>query len=159
MNHLKSSIVLLSTLLVFAGSVQADTDAEPGQEKPALTEQWKETTEALGAYTAEQRDKAVKAGRKTLDAMDARLEKMETWTKENWHAMSEEARQKRTKTLKAMRRQRNEVAEWYGAMKHSSSDTWDGVKQGFIKSYEKLQEAYGKAAESFRSEEQKNGQE
>lgn len=159
MNHLKSSAVLLSILLVAAGPGQADSDAGPGQEKPALTEQWKENMEALGSYTAEQRDKAVNTGRTTLEAMDEQLEKMEAWTKENWDSMSDEARQKRTETLKAMRKQRNKVAEWYGAMKHSSSDAWDAVKKGFINSYDKLQEAYGKAVESFQSEDQEIGSE
>lgn len=147
-----SNIVrMLSLILVVAGPVQAATDTESGEDEPGAGIQWNETMETLKSYTVEQRDKALKAGRRTLDAMDQRIEKMEAWTKENWSSLSEEAREKRTETLNAMRRQRNEAAEWYGAMKHGSSEGWDRVKQGFITSYDKLQKAYGDAVDWFQS--------
>lgn len=151
MNILKTTVALLSLVLLAAGPVQAATDAESEEKRSSMKNQWNETMETLGSYSAEQRDKALKAGRKTLDAMDERIEKMEAWTKENWSALSEETREKRSAALSAMRRQRNEVAEWYGAMKHGSAEAWDRVKQGFITSYDKLHNAYGDAVDSFQS--------
>lgn len=155
MRHLKQAACLLSVLFVAAGAVQAGSDSEAGQQdKSSMKKEWSQTMDKLGSYTAEQRDKALKAGRRTLDAMDRRLEKMEAWTKENWDSMSEEAREKRTAMLESMREQRNEVAEWYGGMKHSSSEAWDSAKQGFIDSYDDLQKAYGEAVDSFQSDDE-----
>jgi hypothetical protein len=153
MNHSLRIPGLLCALLVAAAPVQAETSGESEQSQQSMEQRWNETMESLRSYSAEQRDKAVEAGRKTLDAMDERLESMESWTQKHWDSMSEEAREQRTRMLNAMRRQRNEAAEWYGGMKHSSAEAWGSVKQGFIKSYDKLQRAYGDAVESFQSEE------
>lgn len=153
MNFLKHIVFLFSTVCMAAGPVQAAGDSESEQPNRSMEKQWNETLETLKSSTAEQRDKALKAGRKTLDAMDERIEKMEAWTKKNWESLSEGAREKRSAMLSSMRKQRNEVAEWYGGMKHSSSEAWDNAKQGFIKSYDKLQKAYGSAVDSFQSDE------
>lgn len=147
-------ICILSLAFIAALPAQAASgdDAEQAQSSmEKMKKQWTETMDALGSYTAAQRDKALKAGRETLDAMDKRIEKMEAWTQQHWDSLSEDARQKRTEMLGEMRQKRNEVAEWYGGMKHSSSEAWDSVKQGFIKSYGELQKAYGEAAQSFQS--------
>ena len=154
MTFLKQAGWLLTVLFLAAGPLQAATADESEQQGGTMAEQWNETMDALGSYTAEQRDKALKTGKKTLDAMDNRLAKLEAWTKEHWDSMSEEAREERTKMLDAMRKQRNEVAEWYGGMKHSSGQAWDSVKQGFIESYDELQQSYGDAVDSFRSDDE-----
>ena len=52
-------------------------------------------------------------------------------------------------TLDALRRQRNELAEWYGGLKHSSAESWEQVKAGFVKSYEVLRESFAKARKEF----------
>ena len=151
MKHL-THILLLTSLLVMAGPAHAGSDEAGSRE--SMSRQWHETMTALEAYSAEQRDKALEAGRKTLEAMDRRLDKMETWTQTHWDALSAQARQERKEMLTALRRQRNEVAEWYGGMKHSSADAWGDVRQGFIESYDKLQNAYSDAVESLQSDEQ-----
>ncbi|HSH43233.1 MAG TPA: hypothetical protein VK973_14010 [Arenicellales bacterium] len=153
MNHSRRIAALLCVLLVAAAPAQAGTDQEAGQPKPSKEQKWSQTMETLRSYSAEQRDEAVETGRKTLEAMDARLERMESWTQRHWDSMSDEAREQRTRMLNTMRRHRNEAAEWYGGMKHSSAEAWDRVKQGFIRSYDKLQQAYGDAVESFHSDE------
>jgi len=153
---LNRTACMLTILFVAAAPAQAGSGSESEQQRTSMEKQWNETMDSLSSYTAEQRDKALKAGRKTLDAMDERLEKMAAWTQENWDSMSEEARGKRTETLNAMREQRKEVAEWYGGMKHSSSEAWDSVKRGFIKSYDELQTAYGDAVDSFQSNDEES---
>lgn len=152
MTYLKYTLCLISACFIAAGPAQADTGSESEQPQKSMEKQWNKTMEELGSYTAEQRDKALKAGRKTLDAMDERIEKMEAWTQKHWDSMSAEAREQRTELLNNMREQRQEAAEWYGGMKHSSSEAWGSVKQGFIDSYSKLQDAYSNAAASFQSD-------
>jgi len=51
--------------------------------------------------------------------------------------------------LKSLRKKRNELAEWYGGMQHSSAKAWEHVKRGFLKSYEALSKAYEKAVKEF----------
>lgn len=135
-------IIVLAAGPAFAGA-GTGTDRQGSLEK-----QWSETVTALKSYTAQQRDKALEAGKKTLDAMDQRMDELEAWTHEHWNSLSKESRKKNLELLAEMRRQRNKVAQWYGGMKHSSAGAWNGVKQGFIKSYNKLQTLYHRAARS-----------
>jgi len=41
------------------------------------------------------------------------------------------------------------AAEWYGGLKHSSAESWEQVKTGFVKSYEVLKESFAKARKGF----------
>jgi len=162
MTTLRYALCLLTALFIAAGPAGAagedDASAQSQESFETLKQKWNETMDALGSYTAEQREQALKSGRETLDAMDERLEMMETWTKQHWDTMSEETRDERTAMLKEMREQRNNVAEWFGGMKHSSADAWDSAKQGFIKSYGELQKAYGNAVDAFQSDDQSEDQ-
>ena len=63
--------------------------------------------------------------------------------------MGQAAREEALSTLKALRKKRNDLAEWYGGMQHSSAKAWDHVKEGFLDSYKALSEAYGKAVKEF----------
>lgn len=163
MSHLRVILPALTACLFAAGPLHADTgsgsDQENGQEQAmepekSMEKQWNETMDALGKFSAEQRDQALQSGRESLDVMDQRIERMQAWTSKHWESLSEEAREKKTQTLNAMREQRQNVAEWYGGMKHSSAETWDSVKEGFIQSYDKLQGYYRNAMESFGSDEE-----
>jgi len=51
--------------------------------------------------------------------------------------------------LKALRKQRTEIAEWYGGLKHSSIGAWDEIKKGFANSYTELEKSLEKAREKF----------
>jgi hypothetical protein len=86
-----------------------------------------------------------------LDDMDARIDWLETRADENWHRMDQAARQKERESLKELRRLRNQVAEWYGGMKYSSSKTWDHTKKGFSDSYDTLRAAWDKAEKEWDS--------
>ena len=33
-------------------------------------------------------------------------------------------------------KKRQDVAEWYGALTHSSSDAWSDIKKGFVDAYD-----------------------
>jgi hypothetical protein len=63
--------------------------------------------------------------------------------------MDQSAREKAMATLSTLRKQRNEVAEWYGGLKHSASNAWEDVKKGFLKSYQELQDTFDKAHSEF----------
>jgi len=105
--------------------------------------------QAIKNYTVAQRDEAIKQAKAALDDLDARIGRMERKLESDWDRMDDAARKKARATLNALRRQRNEAAEWYGGLKHSSAESWEQVKAGFVKSYEALKESFAKAAKAF----------
>ncbi len=104
-----------------------------------------ETGQAIKNYTVAQRDEAVKKAKAALDDVDARIRRMERKLDNDWDKMDQAARKKARATLDALRRERNQVAEWYGGLKHGSAESWEQVKTGFVKSYEALKESFAKA--------------
>ena len=104
-----------------------------------------ETGQAIKNYTVAQRDEAIKKAKAALDDLDVRIGRLERKLDNEWDKMDQAARKKARATLNALRRQRNEAAEWYGGLKHSSAESWEQVKAGFVKSYEVLKESFAKA--------------
>jgi hypothetical protein len=96
-----------------------------------------------------QRDEATKSAKAALDDMDAGIRRLERKLEREWDQMDAAARKKARATLDALRRERNELAEWYGGLKYSSAEAWDEVKSGFAKSYDDLKGAFGKARKAF----------
>jgi chromosome segregation ATPase len=109
----------------------------------------KDVSKTIKGYTVTQRDEAVKSAKAALDELDASIRRLERKLESDWDKMDEAARRKARAALDALRKQRNEVAEWYGGLKHSSAEAWDEVKNGFSKSYDALTGAFGKARKAF----------
>ena len=104
---------------------------------------------AIGSYTIAQRDQAIKSAQAALADVDARMRRMERKIDAGWDKMDAAARRKARATLSALHKERDEVAEWYGGLKHSSAEAWDEVKGGFVKSYEGLKQSFAKAAKEY----------
>ena len=77
---------------------------------------------------------------------------MENRIEKEWDQMDQAARLKARSTSASLRKQRNELAEWYGGLKYSSAEAWGQVKNGFLKSYEALSKAFGKAESGLNPE-------
>jgi hypothetical protein len=118
-------------------------------EAPADKTTAKDVAKTIKGYTVTQRDEAVKSAKAALDELDASIQRLERKIASDWDKMDEAARRKARATLDALHRQRNELAEWYGGLKHSSAEAWDEVKNGFSKSYDALRGAFGKARKAF----------
>ena len=108
-----------------------------------------ETGQSIKNYTVAQRDEAIKNAKAALDDADRRIDRMERKLDSEWERMDQAARKRARATLDALRRERNEAAEWYGGLKHSSAESWEQVKTGFVKSYEVLKESFAKARKGF----------
>ena len=65
--------------------------------------------------------------------------------------MSQAFKEKAIETMKALRKKRNALSEWYGGLKHSSAKAWDQVKNGFLMGYESLTASFDKAQKEFES--------
>lgn len=109
----------------------------------------KDLIQALKNYTASQKEEAIKKTKTALNNLDQRIDALEARVDKNWDKMNKATREKARASLRAMRRQRTEVAEWYGSLKSSSTDAWDQMKKGFTDAYATLNEAWNKAEKEF----------
>ena len=145
----------LRTLMFSACTVAAQVvlsplamPAEPPSPKVTAKELSKKTdgaARALGQYTIQQRDEAVKSAKAALDEIDSRMRSLDRKVDREWDQMDQAARQKARTAQAALRRERDEAAEWYGGLKHASAESWEEVKTGFVKSYEKLTASVARA--------------
>lgn len=130
----------------FSFAAPTETDKATTQD---LKEKVTDTVRTFKKYSIEQRKEAVKKAKDVLGDLDAQIERLESELNKKWDQMDQAARKKTMDALTAVRKQRNAVAEWYGALKHSSSKAWEEVKQGFVKSYQDLRDAFKKAQRGF----------
>lgn len=153
---MKSYKTACATLIVafigFFSVMPAFSADSPSGEKVAKKEvgqEVKEAVEAIKAYSADQKDEAVKKGKAVLDNLDGRIEQMESKIKKEWDQMGESARKTAKTSLEAIQKQRDEVAKWVGSMKQSSAGAWEEVKKGFVESYQTFHDSFDKAADKF----------
>ena len=141
------SVRALALGALLAGSPLSSAAEAPGNKATAkdIAREADETGQAIKNYTVAQRDEAVKKAKAALDDLDGRVGRMERKLDGEWDRMDQAARRKARATLNALRRERNEVAEWYGGLKHGSAESWEQVKAGFLKSYQALKESFAKA--------------
>jgi len=128
--------------------------AQKSSDETSIEEVKQETQEllqTLGAYTVDQRDEAIRKSKKALDAIDKRLDRLEARVDKDWDKMDKTARKKARDSLKALRKQRNKVAEWYGSLKNSTGNAWGHMKKGFLDAYEALNSAWEKSENEFTS--------
>jgi len=133
--------------LSYAQTENANTSIE------AVKKETQDLLQIIGSYTADKRDVVVQKAKENLDTLDIHIDELEARIDKNWGKMSKDARKKARENLKALRKQRNQVAEWYGSMKSSSADAWDHMKQGFSNAYKALEDAWKKSEKEFRPKE------
>jgi hypothetical protein len=112
----------------------------------------KETQDLLktiGSYSVDKRDEAVQKAKEGLNKLDKRIDVLEARIDKNWGKMNETARKEVRENLRTLRKQRNQVAEWYGSMETSSAGAWDHMKKGFSDAYKVLEDARRKAEKEF----------
>jgi paraquat-inducible protein B len=142
------ALALSAVLTVSPLSFAAETSGSKTTAKD-VSRKVDETGQAIKEYTVAQRDEAIKTAKAALDDLDVRIRRMERKLDSEWDRMDQAARKKAREDLNALRRKRNEAAEWYGGLKHSSAESWEQVKAGFVKSYEALKASLTKAGKAF----------
>jgi hypothetical protein len=146
-------IFMLMTIFgVTSISYAKSSSTESSSEKTSIQDVQRETQEflqALGNYTANQRDEAIRETKIALDSLDQQIDVLEMRIDNNWEQMNKAAREQARSSLKALREQRIQVAEWYGSLKSSSTDAWEHTKQGFSEAYNALYESWKKSQQEF----------
>ncbi|HUL92520.1 MAG TPA: hypothetical protein VLV56_09245 [Burkholderiales bacterium] len=143
---LRNLVLALTLATVTQVSLADDTGKTTAKDVSRKVE---DTGKTIGSYTIAQRDQAIKSAQAELAELDARLRRMERKLDSEWDRMDAVARKKSRDTLNELHRERDEVAEWYGGLKHSSAESWEEVKTGFAKSYLTLKESFVKAGRAF----------
>ena len=149
-----TSVKYLLILLVLAflpgvqPSLASHHEADPTTSKD-VKQKVAETYETLKDYSVEQRDQAMSTAKESLREIDAQINQTEHKLDEGWDRMTVQAREKTRETLEILQKQRNDLAEWYGGMQHSSADAWDMVKKGFADSYDRLKQSLKAAGQEF----------
>jgi len=108
-----------------------------------------ELANVLKDFSADKRDDALTETAVALNALDAEIDKLEWHASREVEGISMEVREKRVQLLKKLRKKRNQVAEWNGAMKHSTNEAWKDIKSGFIESYGALVNGFVEAKKEF----------
>lgn len=134
--------------IFFTPVVQAKSGSD-GVTAKDVEKEVQELASTLEGYTSTQREEAIEAADKAVKKLDRRIEKLESRVDKNWDEMAEQARQEVRDDLKALRQQRNELAEKYGSFKTSSAEAWEHMKNGFSEAYQSVSEAWQKVEAEY----------
>jgi ElaB/YqjD/DUF883 family membrane-anchored ribosome-binding protein len=143
-----------SRVLVAAATLAVATGPAPAQEEDALTtaqevrSEISEAMEAVGDYSAQERDEALTRAEAALDRLDAEIARREQALREEWSEMSADAREAARARLENLREARNELGERYGALQAGTSDAWDELTAGFSGAWEAFSDAWTSADEA-----------
>lgn len=145
------AVLIVASIGIFTAMPAFSADRPSGERvsKKEVGQEVKEAVEAIKAYSADQKDEAVKKGKAVLDNLDVRIEQMESKIKKEWDQMGDSARNTAKTSLEGIKRQREKVAEWYGSLKQSSAGAWENTKKGFLESYQAVHESFDKVADKF----------
>jgi len=143
-------IAVVSVVFIFqADALFASQTSNDKTTKKEVKQEVADAAEAIKEYTVDQRDQALKKVKSILNDLDKRIDKLENKIDNKKEQMTSATRQKIKGTLKNLREQRNEVAEWYGGLKHSSADAWEEMKKGFSNAFSSFVDAWNKAVKEF----------
>lgn len=147
----KCAMILIGILgvtpLCYAQTENANTSIQE------VKKETQDLLKTIGLYTADKRDEAVQNAKDGLNKLDERIDALEARIDKDWDKMNAAARKQARENLKAIRKQRNQVAEWYGSMKTSSANAWGHMKKGFSDAYKVLTDAWEKSEKEFRPKE------
>ncbi|MGB3212502.1 MAG: hypothetical protein WBB19_17510 [Desulforhopalus sp.] len=143
-NFYISFYAVLSLLFIFTTYSQASGEN--------TKEEIQEAAAAIGDYTVEQKDAAVAKAKELMEKLDTKITVWEGQLEENWSDLKQSSRENYQQSLRELRKQRNDLSEWYGSMKYSSKEAWNEVKQGFSNAYDSLADAYSDTEENMNKE-------
>jgi TolA-binding protein len=137
--------ILAAALLAGAAGPAASQQGDPFTTRQEVREEIDQAMEAVGAYSAQERDQALARARSALDRLDAEIERREHALREDWSEMSEQAREAARARLAELREARNRLGERYGALQAGTADAWDELTEGFAGAWDAFSEAWDAA--------------
>lgn len=141
------AVLVFSPVSILCADEQTHHDGH--KEMAEVSKDVDDTLLAIKNYSIDKKDEVMAKAGDILDKMDAKIDKLEKQSSEQWQDMSEVSREKTRQALHELRKKRNDIAEWYGGMKHGSTEAWGEMKKGFVESYHSLQQAFDNASKKF----------
>lgn len=153
MTRMKLMLPVL-TALVFAVLAAPTYGAQTSDETTSkeVNQEVSEAIDAIKSYTIEQRDDVLRESRTIMRDLDSRIEAQEERLRQQWHQMDESAREQARAIRSSLKQKRNELAEWYGGLQHSSERAWEDIKLGFSNAFSNLEAAWEDAEREFSKE-------
>ena len=139
--------VALVSVAVLAIPVAAR--AQDSGEAASLNEvqaEFAQAFEAVGDYTAAERDEALETIDATLDRLDRRIARLEDRVREDWSEMSGAARDNASAALDDLRQRRNRLSQAYGALSQGAGTAWDDLVAGVQSGWADVERAWDEAA-------------
>lgn len=107
-------------------------------------ERTKASIEDFKNYTIDKKDQAVEKAKDLMVDLDKKIKNLDDSISDKKNDMSDAIRESKRKTLVTLRKQRQDVQNWYDKFKDSTKDAWEEVKNGFVKAYDAFQDTYSK---------------
>ena len=160
MRILNLKLFITFLLVSFAGGIPAAAQDSSKVEETTFAEVRKEARElasTLKRYGADQREESVDTATKALFELDNRILDLQLRIDNRWDEMNQAARDEARESLRALQRQRIELAEWYGGLKSDSGDAWKDIRQGFSQAFGEINEGWEKALREFSDKAENSG--
>lgn len=148
-SHISRSVILIIVLMAGFTPLSYAEKSEDRISVEGVKQETEEFIEALKGYTAKQRDQAIEKTKDAINTLDKRIDSLENRVDKNWDKMDKAVRENARASLRELRKQRNQLAQWYGSMKTSSADAWEQMKKGFSEAYRSLSDSWEKAVKEF----------
>lgn len=143
-------VILILAFSVVPPAAHAGASEKEASQTDIQTEA-RELIDALKSYTVQQKDEVVDKTSAALEKLDRRIEDLEDRMAGEWDGMTQAGRENARETLKSLRRQRVELAEWYGSLKSDTGNAWQKIKKGFSDAYSSLSSGIKEAQEEYKT--------
>jgi peptidoglycan hydrolase CwlO-like protein len=128
-------IIFSLPLPVIGQSVTESTHTE-------MQEAW----QAFKAYLIDQKHEAIAHGKELLQKADTRIEELESEAAK----ASGDTKTRYQQEIKNLKEKRANAAKKLDELEDASADAWDSTKEGFVKAYRALYDAWHEAVEKFK---------
>lgn len=144
---MKKTIAVMTLFMIVTLCFMPLSYTQASNDKTTIQDVKQEAQELIAkikGYTADQRDEATNQTEQALKKLDDRIDALETDIYNSWDKMDKNAREEAQTGLKELRKQRIELAEWYGSLKNSSVSVWEQMKKGFSDAYQAIIDTWAK---------------
>lgn len=144
---MKKTIAVMTLFMIVTLCFMPLSYTQASNDKTTIQDVKQEAQELITkikGYTADQRDEATNQTEQALKKLDDRIDALETDIYNSWDKMDKNAREEAQTGLKELRKQRIELAEWYGSLKNSSVSVWEQMKKGFSDAYQAIIDTWAK---------------
>ena len=144
---MKKTIAVMTLIMIVTLCFMPLSYTQASNDRTTIQDVKQEAQELIAkikGYTADQRDEASNQTEEALKKLDDRIDALETDIYNSWDKMDKNAREEAQTGLKELRKQRIELAEWYGSLKNSSVSVWEQMKKGFSDAYQAIIDTWAK---------------